>query len=180
MITCFTSNVFIVPGLGNSGLLHWQSIWEEKFSFNRIVQHDWDTPECEEWVSVIISAIIPYDPSTVLLVGHSLACSTIAYWAQKYQIEIKGALLVGPSDTEAATYPDCTTGFQPIPLLKLPFPSIVVASENDYFVSFERSRQFGSAWGSELVNIGQAGHINVATGFGEWEEGVKLLSKLDE
>jgi uncharacterized protein len=179
MITSFTSNVFIVPGLGDSGPLHWQSLWEQKFSFSRIIQRDWDTPVCDEWIRVIDETIGSYDPSTVLLVGHSLACSTIAYWAQKYRIKIKGALLVAPSDTEADTYPAGTTGFAPIPLIKLPFPSVVVASENDYYVSSDRSKQLATAWGSEWVNIGAAGHINVATGFGNWEEGLELLRKLD-
>jgi uncharacterized protein len=66
-----------------------------------------------------------------------------------------------------------------MPLTKLPFPSITIASSNDYYVTIERATLFANAWGSELVNIGDAGHINVAAGFGPWENGLKYLQRLD-
>ncbi|HTE02082.1 MAG TPA: alpha/beta fold hydrolase [Mucilaginibacter sp.] len=175
----FQSTILIHPGLGNSGPQHWQSLWEREYGFPRIEQQEWDTPVCADWIATINSYVQNYDPKDVILVGHSLACSTIAYWAQRYNISIKGALLVGPSDTEADTYPPGTTGFKPVPLIKLPFPSIVVASTNDYYVTFDRATQFADAWGSELVNIGDAGHINVASGYGPWDAGLEFLKKLD-
>jgi predicted alpha/beta hydrolase family esterase len=54
-----------------------------------------------------------------------------------------------------------------------------VASSNDYYVTTERARLFADSWGSELINIGDAGHINVASGFGEWKQGLELLKQLD-
>jgi predicted alpha/beta hydrolase family esterase len=30
----------------------------------------------------------------------------------------------------------------------------------------------------EFVNIGEAGHINTLSGYGEWEQGYELLKKL--
>ncbi|QMW04447.1 RBBP9/YdeN family alpha/beta hydrolase [Spirosoma foliorum] len=176
----FTSRVLIVPGLGNSGEQHWQSLWERQFpNFERVGQTEWDAPVCEDWISKLDQVVMVGDPSTVLLVGHSLACSTIAYWANTFQRPIKGALLVAPSDTEADSYPSGTIGFSPVPLSKLPFPSIVVASTDDFYVSLGRATLFARAWGSELVNIGSAGHVNVASGYGDWPEGLALLKKLD-
>ena len=84
-----------------------------------------------------------------------------------------------PSDCEAPTYTFDTKGFAPIPLEPLPFPSIVVASTNDEYISLERATQFANAWGSDLVNIGAKGHINPGAGFGEWNEGLELLKRLD-
>ena len=78
-----------------------------------------------------------------------------------------------------ANFDTGTTGFMPMVLDKLPFTSIAVVSSNDYYVSLERAKYFASCWGSELVNIGDTGHINVASGFGEWEYGLQLLKKLD-
>jgi predicted alpha/beta hydrolase family esterase len=176
----FQSTILIIPGLGNSGPQHWQSIWERRFNFIRIEQKDWETPVCSHWIENINNEVKKHDPSTVILVGHSLACATIAYWAQKFNVSIKGALLVGPSDTEADTYPTGTTGFTPVPLIKLPFRSIAVASTNDYYVRLDRAKLFAESWGSELVNIGEAGHINVTSGFGEWDEGLKFLNLLDK
>jgi len=174
-----TSSVFIIPGLNNSGDAHWQTLWEKQFNFTRIQQRDWDTPRRTDWVETIDKTLASHDLSNVILVGHSLACSTIAFWSEQYKRKIKGALLVGPSDTEADTYPPGTTGFTPVPLKPLTFPSIVVASTNDYYVRLERARQFANAWGSKLINIGDAGHINVAAGFGPWDQGLEFLKALD-
>jgi predicted alpha/beta hydrolase family esterase len=177
----FKSTILILPGLGGSGLQHWQSVWEDEHNFIRVEQQDWDNPNREEWVETINNTIKPYDdPSNVILVAHSLACTTVAYWAQKYGTPVKGALLVAPSDTEAETFPQGTTGFTPVPLLKLPFKSIVVTSTNDQYVTTQRANLFAHTWGSELVNIGEAGHINIASGFGKWDEGLEILKRLDK
>lgn len=87
---------------------------------------------------------------------------------------------MAPSDTEADTYPPGTTGFKPVPLIKLPFQSIVVASTNDYYVTTARAKLFADNWGSQFVNIADAGHINVASGFGVWPAGLELLKQLDK
>lgn len=175
----FNADILIHPGLGNSGQQHWQSIWEKQFNFTRIEQQDWETPICSDWVKTLNEYVSRYDPANLILVGHSLACAAIAYWARQYSITIKGALLVAPSDTEADSYPTGTSGFMPMPLGKLPFKSITVVSNNDFYVSRERASLFADSWGSEIVNIGDAGHINVSAGYGEWNKGLDLLKKLD-
>jgi predicted alpha/beta hydrolase family esterase len=73
-----------------------------------------------------------HDLNNVILVTHGLANITVAAWAKKYNLKNKGALLVAPSDTEADSYPPGTTGFIPMCLNKLPFPSIAVVSEDDF------------------------------------------------
>lgn len=176
----FTARILILPGLGGSGEQHWQSLWERQFpDFQRVEQVNWETPVCADWVRRVDEAVMNGNPAQTILVGHSLACITIAYWAETFQRPIKGALLVAPSDTEAASYPAGTTGFAPVPLSRLPFPSIVVTSSSDFYVSLERAAQFANAWGSEFVNSGDAGHINVAAGYGEWPDGLTLLKQLD-
>ena len=172
------SYCFILPGLNNSGPQHWQSRWEELYGFTRIQQQDWDNPAKDDWIHTINEVIAPFPADQVILIGHSLACCTIAHWAQRYQRVIKGALLVGPSDVEAPSYPPGTTGFTPMPLQPLPFSSIVVASSNDFFVTPERAEYFASQWGSRLVSIGHRGHINAASGLGDWPEGYQLLKTL--
>jgi len=176
----FKASVLILPGLGNSGEGHWQTRWEQEYSFIRVQQKEWERPVCNDWIETIDRKVVSLNTTDVLLVGHSLACCTIAFWAKRFNRTIKGALLVAPSDTEAETYPPGTTGFAPMPLNKLPFPSITVASTNDYYVTSERAQHFADAWGSELVSVGPAGHINVAAGFGNWPQGIKLLKRLDQ
>lgn len=177
----FKSKIFILPGLGNSGEQHWQSQWERQYpELERINQKDWETPVCDDWTAMIDEQVTKYNQDNIILVGHSLSCSTIVQWVKKYNRNIKGALLVAPSDTESPVYPRGTTGFVPIPLIKLPFRSIIVTSSDDVYVSLERARFFAECWGSELINIGKAGHINVASGFGLWTEGLQYLRKLDD
>jgi len=170
--------VFILPGLNNSGPQHWQTRWEEEYGFIRIEQKEWDTPACKDWINTIDAVVTQHPPEQVILVGHSLACCTIVHWARKFNRVIKGALLVAPSDVEAPSYPPGTTGFKPMPLYKLPFPSITVASSNDPYVTIERAQQFAQAWRSWLVNIGDAGHINSASNLDLWPEGMALLQQL--
>jgi uncharacterized protein len=177
----FSSTVLILPGLGNSGEQHWQTRWEKRYpDFIRVQQRDWDTPHCQDWIETLERKVMEYQPERVMLVAHSLACATVGYWAQRFQRVIRGALLVAPSDTEAETYPPGTSGFAPMPIQKLPFPSIVVASSNDFYVSPERARYFAQRWGSERVDIGEAGHINAASGLGDWSFGLELLQKLEQ
>jgi uncharacterized protein len=169
---------FILPGLNNSGSLHWQSRWEKRYGFIRIQQRDWDTPDKDDWIHTINEVIAPFPPEQVILIAHSLACCAVAHWARKYARNIRGALLVAPSDVEAPSYPSGTTGFDPMPLQPLPFNSIVVASSNDEYVSLERAEYFATRWGSPFINIGNKGHINSASGLEDWPEGYELLQRL--
>ena len=169
---------FILPGLYNSGPLHWQSRWETLYGFTRIHQRDWDTPDKDHWVHTINEVIAPFPPEKAILVAHSLACCAVAHWAHRYVRTIRGVLLVAPSDVEAPSYPSGTTGFDPMPLQPLPFDSIVVASSNDEYVSLQRAEYFASQWGSTFINIGNKGHVNSASGLGDWPEGYELLQRL--
>jgi predicted alpha/beta hydrolase family esterase len=63
-------------------------------------------------------------------------------------------------------------------LERLPFPSIVVASRDDRYVTPEQARRYASAWGSELVDVGDAGHVNGASGLATWPIGYGLLQRL--
>ncbi|MDR3693482.1 alpha/beta hydrolase [Mucilaginibacter sp.] len=176
----FNSTILTIPGLGGSGPQHWQSIWEKQYNFTRVEQADWETPACADWIENINNAVNMYDPADVILVSHSLACAALAYWANKFNVKIKGALLVAPADSEAESFPTVTTGFSPMPLLKLPFLSIVVSSTNDFYVTTERTKLFADSWGSNFINVGDAGHINVSSGHGEWDFGLELLKRLDK
>jgi predicted alpha/beta hydrolase family esterase len=173
------TNYFIVPGLGNSGPEHWQTYFESTgLNFKRINQKEWDAPQRDDWVTTIDEAIVNEDPSKAILIGHSLGCSTIAHWAHQYNRKIKGALLVAPSDIEAQNYTFPAKGFAPVPLYKINFPTIVVASTNDQWASLDRAKLFADKWGSRFINIGDAGHINAASGHYEWGEGLEILKML--
>ena len=173
------TNYFIVPGLGGSGPEHWQTYFEQTGdNFQRIIQHDWDTPDIHEWVATIDAAISGYDPETVVLVGHSLGCPTIAQWASISGKKIKGALLVAPPDIDAFQKKLNVNLFNRLPVDKINFPTMVVASTNDHWSGIQMAEFYALNWGSEFINIGEAGHINDVSGYGQWDDGLKLLRLL--
>lgn len=170
--------VLLLPGLYNSGPEHWQTRWKaEHPEFVRVEQKDWDTPDRRDWVETLQRAVAA-DASPVVLVGHSTSCCLVAHWAAAHQGNVRGALLVAPSDVEAPSYPAGPTGFAPMPLARLPFPSIVVASTNDEYVTLPRAAQFAIAWGSRFEVLGALGHINSASNLGSWPEGFARLREL--
>lgn len=173
-----SSTVLTFPGIGNSGPQHWQSLWEQSNpEFVRIVQRDWDNPVCEEWASVLENTVQRIG-SQVVLVAHSLACLAVAHWAAKAHSPVKAALLVAVPNPEGPNFPAEAIGFAPLPQQHFSFPSIVVASTDDPYGSLAHTQACASEWGSRLVNIGAAGHINASSGLGQWPGGYALLQQL--
>lgn len=167
-----------IPGLGSSGLTHWQSLWENQYpeNFHRVEQISWDLPVCHQWIEKLEEEVQKLTQPTYL-VAHSLGCLTVVHWANKYRSEmIKGAFLVAPPDVENSRRLSFIEGFNPNPMFKLPFKSIIIASTTDQYASIERANEFACAWGSEFINIGGKGHINATSNLGNWEEGQNLLN----
>lgn len=169
-------NVLVVSGLWDSGPEHWQTQWmKDHPAWSKVAHRDFAAPQRDEWVAELDAAIAACDGPPVLL-AHSLGCMLVAQWAQSGSpLQIAGAMLVAPSDVEADSYPVDANGFAPVPMATLPFPSLVVASTNDEYTSLDRSRAFAAAWGSEIVEVIDAGHLNGDAGYGPWPEGVALL-----
>lgn len=173
------TTVLILPGYADSGPEHWQSHWERADpACRRVVQDDWLQPRLADWLATL-DRHVRECASPPLLAAHSLACSLVAHWAARAGVPVSGALLVAPADVDSPAHtPDEVRSFGPIPLARLPFPSIVVASTADPFVSLRRAADFARAWGSRLLTLPDAGHINADAGFGPWPEGRRLLAGL--
>jgi hypothetical protein len=174
--------VLTVPGLGGSGPSHWQTLWER--SRPDTVRADlgmWHTPHRNSWVTRLDQAIRGAQ-APVILVGHSLGCIAVAWWAalspQPYGWPVAGALLVAPADVDRADAPAEIRGFAPAPRLSLPFPSIVAASTDDPWIAADRAHSLAAEWGSHFVELGDAGHVNAVSGLGAWHEGQELLERL--
>lgn len=170
------TNYLIIPGYGNSGSTHWQTYFENNLpNCSRIQQKSWEKPICEDWVENINKVVAQFDPETVVLISHSMGGIALVHWAKRFKTKIKGAMIVAPADVENpfADYP--IDSFLPIPMLKLPFPSLLVASTNDNWATNERTQLFAENWGSKLLFIGDAGHMNATSGYGDWSEGITIL-----
>ena len=172
----------ILPGYGGSGPQHWQTLWEALDpAFRRVEQKDWNHPVASEWVETLEHAVAESD-GEVVLVAHSLACLLVSHWAAKsgptVKAKVKAALLVGPVDPAGPAFPKDAVGFDPVPAGPLPFRSLVVASTNDPYATVEFCLRCSQGWESRFEVIGPKGHINAASGLGEWDEGRSLLSGL--
>jgi predicted alpha/beta hydrolase family esterase len=170
--------VLMLPGYDNSGPDHWQSRWERAHpAYRRVQQRSWTAPVCSDWVAALDEAIVAA-AAPVVLVGHSLGCLTIAHHAGSHARPVHGALLVAPPNVDDPTFPPLSKGFRPIPRAPLPFPSIVVGSNDDWYMGEDDARALAQAWGSRFVLIEKGGHLNTDAGFGPWPEGERLLAEL--
>lgn len=173
-----TQIVLSVPGYTGAGPEHWLTHWERKASpeLLRVEQRDWEDCDPEEWAQNL-DEVITSCSQPPFLVAHSLGCLTVVEWAKRYTNTVVGAFLVAPPDVDAKTCIPEIVSFRPVSKSKLPFPALVVASDNDPHCSLERAQQIAFGWGAEFLSIGTAGHIATSDGFGVWPEGHNLLCK---
>ncbi|MCQ4322156.1 RBBP9/YdeN family alpha/beta hydrolase [Stutzerimonas stutzeri] len=172
----------IVPGWHGSPDDHWQSHWQRALpNCRRIEQADWMQPQRPDWVTELDRGIAAAS-APVLLIAHSLGCPTVAHWVAQASPEalrrVRGVLLVAPADVERPGCPEPLRNFAPLPLVPLPFPSVLVGSDNDPAASADRACAMGKAWGSEVTVLTGVGHINVESGHHRWEEGLAFLQRL--
>jgi predicted alpha/beta hydrolase family esterase len=167
----------IIPGLGDSGDDHWQTRWQHADpASRRVVQSDWHEPDLASWLGAL-GETLDRCSRPVLLVAHSLGCWLTAHYALRFGADrIAGAFLVAPADVEhTAAAPNDLRRLPPLPDVPLPFPSLVVASSNDPYMSLPRARAVAATWGASLFEAGAVGHINAQSGHGPWPEGQALL-----
>ncbi len=171
----------VVPGLDGSDAGHWQRFWVEDDPDSFIVEQDnWHAPIVDQWVDRLEAALV--EQGEAFIVAHSLGCILTAKLADRpSSYRIKGALLVAPCDLPATEkrHPGAIR-FGTMPTRALPFPSITVGSLNDHYMELDRLTLYARLWKTELKNIGLAGHINIASGFGRWAGGYALLDNLKE
>lgn len=177
-----TIHYLIVPGWQGSPDDHWQSHWQRTLpNTARVEQEDWMLPQRDAWVAEL-ERMVAATPGQVVLIAHSLGCVTVAYWAASASSatlsRVRGALLVAPADVERGGCPAPLRNFAPVPVESLPFPSVLVGSDNDTAASAQRAHAMGANWGSEVTVLADVGHINVTSGHQRWEQGFAFLYRL--
>jgi predicted alpha/beta hydrolase family esterase len=174
-----TPRVLLLPGYGDSGPAHWQSLWEaaEPSRFQRLQQSDWLQPQLQDWIANLERAVAESGPQT-LVAAHSLGCLLLAHWAATSRQPLRGALLVAVPDPAGPHFPTGAASFANVPLQRLSFPSLVVISDDDPYGSPAHVHRCASAWGSRMLRIGARGHINADSGLGDWPQGRGLLRQL--
>ena len=190
--------VLLVPGLRDHVPDHWQTLLQaelaahgQKVASVQPLEHD--KLSCAARIAALDRAIAAID-GPIVLGAHSAGVLITVHWARHVRDhmqgrlpagKIVGALLATPADLETPMppgYPEVSTlaghGWLPMPRQALPFPSLLAASRNDPLAAFERAAAMARDWGSELVDLGQVGHLNPAAGFGPWPAAGQLLARL--
>ena len=171
-------HTIIVPGVGGSDSDHWQSwLQRELMSCSRVQQKDWNLPILKDWMKSFVTLVAKTE-APIQIVAHSFGCLTsVAALAQHPELtsKIKKLILVAPANPArfgangfARNRPnDYATYFHQ---LKIAVPTEMIISENDPWLNFDDALALAKAWRIKPRNLGQVGHINVASGFGSFPE----------
>lgn len=167
-------DVLVLPGWKGGTPDIWYEGWVDKLPHaRRVEQKDFETPSLDDWTHEIEKQIL-LSERPVALVGHSLGALTIANMADRLaKLPVIAAFLVTPPELSGpSTIGSFLTGFDYEPAAPLPMPSFLVASRTDPFATYAFSERCALAWGAELIDAGDAGHINADSGHGPWPEGL--------
>ena len=158
--------VLVIPGLHDSGPTHWQSWLQSRFRNSvRVEQADWSVPDLDAWADRIEATLAAQPPARWVAVAHSFGCLALARHLARRLPErgdggVQAALLVAPAD------PNRFGLSGRLPTRDLGIESVLIASETDPWMAAPTARLWAGRWGARWINLGDAGHINVASGFG--------------
>lgn len=163
----------IVPGLHGSGAEHWQSWLHGQVAGSvRVEQDAWSTPDLERWSERVADTVGALGGGPHVVVAHSFGClATVRALARRPSLEVAQLLLVAPAE------PNRFDVAAALPQSRLAARSCVVASDDDPWMSATQAHAWALRWGSDWINLGNAGHVNVDSGYGpfplarEWAAG---------
>ncbi|MFD4505917.1 RBBP9/YdeN family alpha/beta hydrolase [Streptomyces sp. NPDC058457] len=192
----------IIPGIDGSDDRHWQSRWEQAWgdAAVRIAPASWTRPELRDWVAAVQAA---YDVAAartgrvdgavdgegdggadgrvalVALVAHSLGCWAATEWLARARPRGVPAFLAAPPDPRGPAFPaTAAPTFRELSARPLPGPALVVASEDDPYADATASAALAADWRAPWRSVGAHGHLNSASGLGDWPVGQELLHTL--
>ena len=166
-------DILTVPGLTGAGPDHWLTRWETRLkTARRVEQDDWARAERTAWTGRLIERV-GGSVRPVVLIAHSCGVATVVHAAPQLPAgRVVGAFLAAPaSEAVTARLPGVHANFTPFSHEPLAFPSLLIASRTDENCSYEDAGDLALAWGSTLVDAGDVGHLNTASGHGPWPEG---------
>jgi predicted alpha/beta hydrolase family esterase len=154
---------------------HWVSRWSRNLKTGRLVDVGGGRGAGGQAGAAVLTAVAGRQQPVVLVGYHSGVAAIVAAAQSEEHLHgaVRGTILVAPpkltlvaADTEA----DGLINNAP-----LPFPSLMIASQSDPRCSFEHASDLALAWGSHLVDAGEAGRIDTSSGHGPWPEGLMRL-----
>ena len=166
-------DILFVPDSAGAGADFWQSRWAARLSSARFVE----PPEGGIGPRAVAeAAALARRPG--LFIAYSRGAIAVAQAVEDLRaFDVRAAFLVAPpSEKVLATLDEGR--WAPIPRERLPWPSLLAASRTDPWASIDESRALAESWGSEFVDAGDAGRIDVASDHGPWPDGLLKLAGL--
>ncbi len=168
-----------MPGYTGSGPAHWQTRWQNGIkTAKRVNMPDWDAPRLVPWIDALERAAENAN-RPVVLVAHGLGVLAVVHALDQGRLgKPAGAFLVAPPDGDwIRNEPDIDDAFADVSTNALPCPANLVASRNDPTASYEHSGKLAESWGALLLDAGESGQINTASGHGPWPEGTLRFAR---
>jgi predicted alpha/beta hydrolase family esterase len=172
--------IIYLAGINNSGPGHWQYSWFERLGGVWVNHREWDQPTGEEWIADLTEALAE-NPGPKILLGHSLGSLLVSQWAAIHRDPgIQGAFLVAHPDPRSRAFPKEAKGFRAPGAVRFTYPTAIVASRNDPYAPFDYAERLAGLWGSRMIDAGEKGHINLQSGLGDWEDGLRIFQSFYE
>jgi predicted alpha/beta hydrolase family esterase len=178
MLSCTRSTwpprLVTVPGLHGSEGAHWQTWLERQFARSlRVEQANWDAPDLALWAQSL-RELLARERGPFVLAAHSFGCLATAYALQQapFAHDVVGVLFVAPASPRKFDFAG------PFDARRVGVPSILIGSETDPWMPLADARDLARRFGSAFVNLGDAGHINTAAGFGPWPRAKYFIDTL--
>jgi predicted alpha/beta hydrolase family esterase len=166
------ATTLLVPGLDGGGSGHWLSWFLTALPKTvRAVQQEYDSTDLSDWASAVRWQMDRIS-DRVWIIAHGFGCLAAVRAAADMSDRVEGAMLVGPFD------PDNLRLAWLLPEEPLGFPAVIVASTNDPHMRLAKAAFWANFWSCEFVNVGRAGGIDPASGYGPWEAGLTIFDDL--
>ena len=170
------ADILLVPDGPHIHPVHWQRRWQEKMANARIVA---DSINERQRLAELRDAIKSATRPTVL-VGHGAGAALILRTLVE-RLTVAGAFLAAPRVPRAFYEGEGdapgqrareTQGEKPSQLA----PIWIIASRDDQAFSFDEAARLAERWGARLIDAGDAGAIDAASGRGPWPEGLMAFA----
>ncbi|MFV0480580.1 MAG: RBBP9/YdeN family alpha/beta hydrolase [Campylobacteraceae bacterium] len=166
--------VLIIHGWGGSDEPHWQAKLAQELVLKNVIVAfptlpNRDFPKLDEWKETIEKAYDEFNPQIV--VCHSLGCIA---WLQNPK-KTKKLFLVAPPSLNI-TIPPLASFFDLKNFDTKSKECYLFTSSNDKYLSTKEAANFAEKIkANHHIILQNAGHINSDSGFGKWDEMLKLV-----
>jgi len=164
-------DLIFVPERGIPEPGHWLARWSAKLSSARYAVAEGESLSAE---GLVFTANLAAKP--IFFIAYSLGAVALVKAAPALAaLDVRGAFLVAPPSARALDTLD-SGRWNGVSRERLPFESVLVASRTDPWARYEESEALAADWGANLIDAGEAGRLDAASGHGPWPEGLLRLA----